>query len=84
MVNSVKFYVIFKNEDYKIRLQTTMGQNRLSKLSLLSIESNLLRELDFSELINDFSAKKLESFRLLTLKFNFLFPIIIINMFIKY
>lgn len=42
----------------KNRLRTTMGQNRLSKLSLLSIESDLLRELDFSELINDFSAKK--------------------------
>jgi hypothetical protein len=35
-----------------------MGQNRQSKLSLLSIESDLFRELDFSELINDFSAKK--------------------------
>jgi len=42
----------------KNRLRTTMGQNRLSKLSLLSIESDLLRELNFSELINDFSAKK--------------------------
>lgn len=42
----------------KNRLRTTMGQNRLSKLSLLSIESDLLRELDFNEIINYFSAKK--------------------------
>jgi hypothetical protein len=42
----------------KNQLRTTMGLNRLSKLSLLNIESDLLRELDFNELINDFSTKK--------------------------
>ena len=42
----------------KNRLRTTMTQNRLSKLSLLSIESDTLWELDFSEIINDFSLKK--------------------------
>lgn len=42
----------------KNRLRSTMTQNRLSNLSLLSIESDLLRELDFTEIINDFSLKK--------------------------
>lgn len=39
-------------------LRLTMTQNRLSNLSLLSIESDLLRELDFTEIIDDFSSKK--------------------------
>ncbi|XP_029671003.1 uncharacterized protein LOC115240168 [Formica exsecta] len=42
----------------KNRLRSTMTQNRLSNLSLLSIESDLLRELDFTEIIDDFSSKK--------------------------
>lgn len=36
----------------KNKLRTTMGQNRLPTLSLSNI--NLLRELDFSKIINDF------------------------------
>lgn len=42
----------------KNRLRTTMKQDRLSQLSLLSIENELLRELDFNEIINEFSLKK--------------------------
>ncbi|EFN72446.1 hypothetical protein EAG_09253, partial [Camponotus floridanus] len=42
----------------KYRLRSIMIQNCLSNLSLLSIESDLLRELDFTEIIDDFSLKK--------------------------
>ena len=49
---------IFENETNKSRLRTTILQNRLSYLSLLRIESDLLRELDFTDIIDDFVAKK--------------------------
>lgn len=42
----------------KNRLRSTMGQNRLNHLSLMSIEIDVLRILDFSGLIKDFSARK--------------------------
>ena len=49
---SLRIYLVvslFKNE--------TMGQKRLTNLSLLRIESDLLRKLDFTDIINDFSSK---------------------------
>ncbi|KAJ8957584.1 hypothetical protein NQ318_020625 [Aromia moschata] len=42
----------------KNRLRTTMTQKRLAYLSVLSIESDLLREMDFEEIINDLASKK--------------------------
>lgn len=44
---------IIKNE-----LRTRMLQERLSSLSLMSIESDVLKELDFDEVINDFAHLK--------------------------
>jgi len=42
----------------KNRLRSTMGQERLNHLTLMSIESDLVRKLDFSDLVKDFAAKK--------------------------
>ena len=42
----------------KNELRTTMGEKRLSSLSLMAIESELLRELDFEDLICNFAKKK--------------------------
>ena len=39
-------------------LRTAIGQNRLSALSLMSIESGLLRDISFEDLINEFAVKK--------------------------
>jgi len=39
----------------KSHLRNTMGQERLAALSLLCIESDVVRELDCTELINDFA-----------------------------
>ena len=38
--------------------RTTMGQSRLNALSLLSIEWELLRELDTEKMIDDFAKSK--------------------------
>jgi len=42
----------------KSHLQNTMGQERLVALSLLCIESDVVRELDCTELINEFAMFK--------------------------
>ena len=42
----------------KNRLRTSMTQSRLSGLALLSIESDLLRSLDFSQVVEKFAATK--------------------------
>lgn len=42
----------------KNELRTTMGQKRLSALSSMAIESELVRELDFEDLICDYAKKK--------------------------
>ena len=42
----------------KNRLRTTMTQDRLSNLTILSIESDVLRSLDFEDTIKQFSIKK--------------------------
>lgn len=42
----------------KNRLRSTMHQERLNHLTLMSIESDILRELDFTNIIKDFSARK--------------------------
>ena len=42
----------------KSHLRNTMGQERLAALSLLCIESEVVRELDCTELINDFALFK--------------------------
>jgi hypothetical protein len=39
-------------------LRTTMGQQRLSSLSLLSIENDVMRQLPFDEIISEFAHKK--------------------------
>jgi len=38
--------------------RSTVSQNRLNNLTLMSIEYELLRKLDISAIINDFSVKK--------------------------
>jgi hypothetical protein len=42
----------------KNRLRSTMGQPRLNALALLSIESDIMRDLDFTELIDTFATAK--------------------------
>ncbi|XP_060836346.1 uncharacterized protein LOC132919011 [Rhopalosiphum padi] len=42
----------------KNRLRTSMTQRRLSELALLSIESDILRSLDFSQVVEKFAATK--------------------------
>lgn len=42
----------------KNRLRSTMGQERLNHLTLMSIESDLVRKLDFSDLVKEFAVKK--------------------------
>uniref|UniRef100_A0A3B1IJ48 TTF-type domain-containing protein n=1 Tax=Astyanax mexicanus TaxID=7994 RepID=A0A3B1IJ48_ASTMX len=39
-------------------LRSTMGQDRLNSLAILSIESQLAKQLDFTDLISDFANKK--------------------------
>lgn len=39
-------------------LRSTMSQDRLCSLAMLSIESQLARKLDFKDLISDFASKK--------------------------
>ena len=42
----------------KNRLRTSMLQDRLTNLTLMSIESDILRDIDFSDIIRDFSTSK--------------------------
>lgn len=42
----------------KNRLRTTMNQDRLTYLSLLSMENDILHEMDFKDIIDMFAAKK--------------------------
>ena len=42
----------------KNELRTTMGQKRLSALSLMAIESELVKQMDFEDLLNDFASRK--------------------------
>jgi len=42
----------------KSHLRNTMGQERLAASSLLCIESDVVKELDYTELINDFALFK--------------------------
>ena len=40
------------------RLRTSMTQGRLVKLAIMSIESDILREIDFTPIISDFAVAK--------------------------
>ena len=40
------------------RLRTTKKQKRLVNLSLMSLESDILREIDFEDVVKDFAAVK--------------------------
>lgn len=42
----------------KSRLRSTIAQQKLSHLTLMSIESDLLHKVDFTDVIRDFAAKK--------------------------
>ena len=42
----------------KNRLRTSIGNDRLSHLALMSIESDLLREINFNDLVTEFAKKK--------------------------
>ena len=43
---------------YWLKLKSTMLQDRLNELTILSIESEVLELLDYKTLINDFATKK--------------------------
>ena len=42
----------------KNRLRSTMGQDRLCNLTRMSIESDIVRKLDFTDIVKDFSTRK--------------------------
>jgi len=42
----------------KNELRTIMGQDRLSALSVLSIESEIVKQLDFEDIVDAFARKK--------------------------
>lgn len=42
----------------KSELRNAMKQERLTSLSLLSIENDILKDLDFNDVIDDFASKK--------------------------
>ena len=42
----------------KNRLRTSMTQERLCHLTLMSIESDILDELDLSDIVDDFACRK--------------------------
>ena len=42
----------------KIRLHTTMTNERVTHLSLMSIEYDILQETDFDDIITDFAQRK--------------------------
>ena len=42
----------------KNAVRSTMGQERLSSLTLMDIESEIVQSLDFQDIINSFSAMK--------------------------
>jgi len=44
--------------DHCIRPRTTMTQESLVNLAIMSIESDILREIDFTAVINDFAVAK--------------------------
>jgi len=41
----------------KNRLRTSLGNERLSDLALMSIESDILRDINFEDLVNEFAKK---------------------------
>ena len=42
----------------KNRLRTSLGNERLSDLALMSIESDILRDINFEYVVNEFAKKK--------------------------
>ncbi len=40
------------------RLRTSMSQERLVHLAIMSLESDILRQIDFSDIIANFASKK--------------------------
>ena len=44
----------------KTRLRSTMGQERLESLMLMSVESDILKSLDLELLVKDFADRPLE------------------------
>ena len=42
----------------KSHIRTSMSDDRLSSLSLLCIESEMMRSIDFGDIVKDFAAKK--------------------------
>lgn len=45
-------------------LRSTMGQSRLTSMSILSIEKNLVNQLSFDDVIDDFAAQKARKVKL--------------------
>ena len=50
--------LLFSHEQTRPSKSATMGQDRLNSLAILSIESQLAKQLDFTDLITDFANKK--------------------------
>ena len=55
------FSVLKRIKDYK---RSTMGQSRLSALSLLAIESEMMRLLSVDDIISSFAIKKIRNVKL--------------------
>ena len=45
-------------------LRSTLSQERLSNLSIISIEHNIVQQIDFDDLIDEFAKKKQEKYNL--------------------
>ena len=42
----------------KNRLQTSLGQEKLNQLTIMNIEYDVMREIDFEHIVADFSKRK--------------------------
>ena len=45
-------------ELFKNKLRTTMSEDRLNYLAIMSIESDITKQLDYSDVINEFANAK--------------------------
>ena len=57
--------------------RSTMGQNKLVSLSRMSIESDVMRSIDFSVIINDFSRRKTRRVHLKCMYTYIFFPLLV-------
>jgi len=83
--NSERSFYVLKR--IKTRLRSTLTQEKLDNLGLLSIESNLTSSLNFDDIINKYALKKTRKVILENSKINYfyfkyknvLFPVFLVN-----